>query len=296
MTYFKRRWCSKSHFYLIACLMLVTNSAGAQSSKPSLTAFEVMQLIKQNVKPEWNNSRTDTIRIGNAADTITGIATCMFADMNILQRAVAQKCNMIITHEPTFYDAGCDISEQIYDFLKHDDVLQEKIAYINKHKLIIYRFHDNIHGTYDLILQGLADEFGAEIVNRNPTIIQIKRQKLSSFVNLIHSKLNVDKIRVMGNPDLEISRIGLVPGLAPTLEMHIGTLARKDVDAILVGEAREWEDYVYTKDAICLGKPKGAIFIGHQKSEEPGMKYCAKWLQGFISSIPVKFLANENYW
>ena len=64
--------------------------------------------------------------------------------------------------------------------------------------------------------------------------------------------------------------------------MHLGALQRDDVDAILVGEAREWEDYIYARDATEQGKKKAAIFIGHMHSEEPGMKYCADWLQTFI--------------
>jgi putative NIF3 family GTP cyclohydrolase 1 type 2 len=283
----------KLWFLFISISLAFINSTNGQTKDSSFTVMQVIELVKQNVRPNWFETRTDTIITGNALDTVTGIATCMFVDMNILKRAVEENCNLIITHEPTFYDAN----DKIEDFMKEDKVLKEKIDYIRKHKLIIYRFHDNGHRNKpDQIMQGLADELGWKVVNSSPWILEVKKQKLSVLSQYLKKHFNIEGIRVIGNPDLEINRVGLVPGLAPTLQMHIGVLQRDDVDAILVGEAREWEDYVYTKDAVELGKKKAAIFIGHLKSEEPGMKYCAEWLQTFIKRVHIVFLKNENYW
>lgn len=283
----------KSWILFIGFLLAHTLHINGQTGKSPLTVMQVMELIKQQVRPHWFETRTDTIVIGNAHDTVAGIATCMFVDMNILKRAVEKNCNLVITHEPTFYNA----SDKIEDFLKEDQVLKEKMDFIQKHKLTIYRFHDNGHRNKpDQVMQGLSEELGWKIVNRSPWILELKKQKLSLLAAQLKKQFNVEGIRVIGDPNLEISRVGLVPGLAPTLEMHLGVLQREDVDAILVGEAREWEDYVYAKDAVELGKKKAAIFIGHLRSEEPGMKYCAAWLQTFIQGLPVIFLKNENYW
>jgi putative NIF3 family GTP cyclohydrolase 1 type 2 len=176
-------------------------------------------------------------------------------------------------------------------------VLNEKINYIKTHHLTIYRFHDNAHrNDPDQIMKGLSDDLGWKIVDQKPWILEIKKQKLSVLADSLKRHFKLSGIRVTGDPDLEIRRIGLVPGLAPTFQMHIGALKRDDVDAILVGEAREWEDYIYVKDAEELGKKKAAIFIGHLKSEEPGMKYCADWLRTFIAGIHVVFIKNDNFW
>lgn len=280
-------------FYLFSISLVFTNVTGAQTLKSQWTVKQVMESIRKNVKPHWFETKTDTIVIGNANDTVTGIATCMFVDMNVLKKAVKYNCNLIITHEPTFYNA----SDNIEGFMKDDKVLNEKINYIKTHHLIIYRFHDNGHrNDPDQIMQGLSDDLGWKVINRMPWILEIKMQKLSVLADSLKKHFKLEGIRVIGDPDLEISRLGLVPGLAPTSQMHIGVLKRDDVDVILVGEAREWEDYVYVKDAEELGKKKAAIFIGHLKSEEPGMKYCAEWLQTFIVGLNVVFLKNDNFW
>ena len=283
----------KLWFLYFSLLLAFTNPVDAQANQPSLTVMQVIDKIKQNVKPHWVITKTDTIVIGNASDTVTGIATCMFADMNILKRAVAVHCNLIITHEPIFYNA----TNTIPDFMEKDKVLNEKLAYIKENRLTIFWFHDNAHlNNPDQILQGLVDELKWKIISTSPWILEVKKEKLTTLANDVKKHFNVEGIRVIGNPDLEVSRVGLVPGLAPTAQMHIGVLQRDDVDVILVGEAREWEDYVYTEDAVVQGGKKAAIFIGHLKSEEPGAKYCAAWLKTFINDTNIVFLKNDNYW
>lgn len=272
---------------------LFTTVTVAQDVKLPWTVEQVMKSIRKNVKPHWFETRTDTIVIGNARDTVTGIATCMFVDMNVLKKAVTYHCNLIVTHEPTFYTA----TDHIEIFMKDDPVLTEKTDYIKAHHLVIYRFHDNAHrNDPNLIMQGLSDDLGWKVVNRGPWILEIKKQKLSVLADSLKKHFKLTGIRIIGDPDLEITRIGLVPGLAPTAQMHIGVLQQDDVDAILVGEAREWEDYIYVRDAQELGKKKAAIFIGHYKSEEPGMQYCAGWLQTFIKRLRIVFIKNDNFW
>ena len=283
----------KSTSLFLILSITLTGIINAQVATTPSTALKIIELIRENVKPQWFDTRTDTIIIGDGSDTVTGIATCMFVDMNILKRAVDAHCNMIITHEPTFYDAN----DKIAGFMKDDEVLKEKVNYIKEHRIIIFRFHDNAHrNAPDLIMTGLANDLGWKIVSQSPWILEVRQQKLSKLCDDLKQHFNIDGIRVIGDPQMEISKVALVPGLAPTLQMHLGALQRNDVDAILVGEAREWEDYVYARDAVDQGKQKAAIFIGHLRSEEPGMKYCADWLQTFIKGVPVTFLKDENYW
>lgn len=280
---------------LLFTLLLSTIGFSSKAQQPDsvYTVGRIMSLIRENIKPGWTDTRTDTIVIGHAEDTVTGIATCMFVDMNILQRAVAANCNLIVTHEPVFYTA----TDQVPEFMKEDRVLMEKVNFIREHHLTIYRLHDNAHrNNPDMIMQGLVDDLGWKLVVKRPWIAEVKKQSLSALAKSLKKHFGLSGIRVIGNPDLSVTHVAFVPGMAPTPQMHIGPLQRDDVDVILVGEAREWEDYVYVRDAVLQDKKKAAIFIGHLKSEEPGMKYAAEWLKTFLKETPVRFLKAENYW
>jgi hypothetical protein len=69
------------------------------------------------------------------------------------------------------------------------------------------------------------------------------------------------------------------------------------VDVLIVGESREWEVVEYAADTITAGKKKALIVLGHIVSEQAGMKYCAGWLKGFVSEVPVEFVAAEEpFW
>ncbi|MEE4285775.1 MAG: hypothetical protein V2I31_06490, partial [Mariniphaga sp.] len=65
------------------------------------------------------------------------------------------------------------------------------------------------------------------------------------------------------------------------------------VEVLIAGEAPEWETYLYANDAVNQGKNKAVIFLGHIKSEEAGMAYCAEWLRGFVTEVPVHFIKNR---
>jgi putative NIF3 family GTP cyclohydrolase 1 type 2 len=285
--------------YKIICIIVICLSIGfvpdsyAQNEKNQVSAHNVLELMRKNINGKWSHRTIDTIKIGNPDDVVKGIATCMFVDMNVLKKAVESNCNLIVTHEPFTYD-GMD---NIPAYLKDDGVLKEKLAYINDHHLIILRWHDHAHmNEPDQIMEGMAVELGWKVVNRQPMILETKEQKLGDLASYLKKFYGIEAIRVIGNPDIKIRRIGFIPGLAPTPQMHLGTLSRSDVDAVLIGEAREWEIYMYAVDAFEQGKNKAAIFIGHGISEEPGMKYVGEWMKTFLPGIPVTFIKNDKMW
>ena len=79
--------------------------------------------------------------------------------------------------------------------------------------------------------------------------------------------------------------------------MHREALQRDDVQVLVIGEAREWETVEYVDDAIAAGQGKALVIIGHIPSEQAGMEECARWLQGFVTDVPVAFVpAADPFW
>ena len=69
------------------------------------------------------------------------------------------------------------------------------------------------------------------------------------------------------------------------------------VQALVIGEAREWETVEYVADAVSEGKQKSLIILGHIPSEQAGMEECTRWLKTFVSEVPVQFIpAREPFW
>jgi hypothetical protein len=100
---------------------------------------------------------------------------------------------------------------------------------------------------------------------------------------------------VVGDPALKVAQIGLLPGAAGE-ERQVQLLERNDIQVLVVGESREWETVEYAWDAQNEKRPKALILMGHDVSEEEGMRYCAEWLKTFLK-VPVEYIpAGEPFW
>jgi putative NIF3 family GTP cyclohydrolase 1 type 2 len=274
---------------LINLLLLTPLFLFAQNNQPK-TPQDVVNLIKKNVTCDWATQTVDNFKAGDPQTQLKGIATCMFADMNTLREAVKQNCNFIITHEPVFYN-HLDETASFSD----DPVFQEKMKFIKDNNLVIFRFHDHIHMTEpDGISVGMINKLELEkyAVKGSQTFFKVPETTVSIFSKELKNKFGMETIRVIGNPDMKFTKLAFMAG-APGGQSHIQMLKNPDVEVILAGEANEWETYLYANDAVELGKSKAVIFLGHIKSEEAGMEYCAKWLATFIKGVPIHFIENK---
>jgi len=86
----------------LAGVVLLGQSSMAQNKKP--TAREIVAAIQAHVGIPWMEKTVDTFKAGNPDTPVTGIAVTMMATMDVLQRAAANGQNLVITHEPTFYN------------------------------------------------------------------------------------------------------------------------------------------------------------------------------------------------
>ena len=126
--------------FTLAVVILCFASAAIAQEKKEITANEVIERIKKNVGLEWRSDTVDTFKGGDPNTKVTGIAVTMMATMDVLQRAAAKGENLVITHEPTFFD-HLDVSTQLPQG-DNDPVFAEKRKFIEDHHLVVWRFHD----------------------------------------------------------------------------------------------------------------------------------------------------------
>jgi putative NIF3 family GTP cyclohydrolase 1 type 2 len=271
--------------------------SGAQAQGQHLTAREVIARIQQQVGVPWQSDTVDTFKAGNPDSPVSGIAVTMMATLDVLQRAAAAGDNLIITHEPTFFD-HLDISDQLPE-KEGDPVLVAKRKFIAEHGLVIWRFHDHWHARNpDGIEAGMVHALGWEKFQdaRNPYLFNIPETPLEKLASDIRRKLGIRVVRVVGDPGLRITTVALAPGAAG-LTRQAKALEIPGVQALVIGEAQEWEAVEYVADAVSEGKQKSLIILGHIPSEQAGMEECTRWLKTFVTEVPVQFVpAREPFW
>ena len=260
------------------------------------TAREIVQRIQKNVGVPWTTPTVDTFKAGNPDEPVTGIAVTMMATLDVLERAAASGNNFVITHEPTFYN-HLDQTAQLEK--QHDAVLAEKQKFIRDHHLVVWRFHDHWHARKpDGIMLGMTHALGWEKY-QNPEhqfLFTLPETTLEQLAEQVKQKLDVRALRVVGDPNMKLTKVGFLPGAAGS-ERQIQALERPDVEALLIGESPEWETVEYVADAATEHRHKGLVIIGHVKSEQAGMEECTRWLKTFVTDVPITFVPTpEPFW
>jgi len=270
----------------LAAVALLASAWPAQAQKP-FTARQVIEKIKLQISAPVDPNTVDTFKAGDPETPVTGIATTFLDTYDVLQEAVASGANLIITHEPTFYNHLDETG-----FLKGDPVFEQKMAYIREHHLVIWRFHDQWHWRKpDGIIEGFTQALGWEKYRRpyEQNAFTLPPTTVRQLAADLQAKLNSRSIRIVGDPLLRVTNVAYLPGASGEAK-EIKQLERDDVQVLVAGEAREWETVEYARDAAAEGRQKALILLGHEVSEEAGMEYCARWLRSLFPTLRVTFI------
>ncbi len=279
----------------MAVIGMISSGANTQAQEKKITAREVVEEIKKEVGVPWSKETVDTFKAGNPDTPITGIAVTMMATMDVLERASAKGLNFVITHEPTFY-AHLDTPEGMPE---SDPVWSEKREFIEKHGMVVWRFHDHWHMRKpDGIEAGMVHALGWEKYQnpQNQFLFVMPETTVLKLAQEVAKKLDSPVVRVVGEPEMKVTKVGLSPG-ASGFQAETHALESDAVEVLLVGETREWETVEYAADAVTEKRKKALIVIGHVPSEQAGMEECTRWLKGFVKGVPVEFVAaKQPFW
>jgi len=279
---------------IMAAPSLAQDAATRSGAGRAPTAQEIVDRIKANVGIPWMAQTRDTFKAGDPQTPVTGIAVTMMATMNVLERAAANGQNLIITHEPTFFDDP-DKAETVPQG-EQDPVLAEKRAFIEKHHLVIWRFHDHQHRMQlDQVEQGNARKLGWEKYRdpANQYLFTLPETTLGKLAGEVKEQFGIAAIRIVGDRDMKVTRVALSPGFGGA-KKEIAALEMPGLEVLLVGETREWETVEYVADAVSQGRQKALIVLSHVPSEQSGAAECVRWLKTFVNELPIEFVATPD--
>ena len=237
----------------------------------------------------------DIISAGRPDREVTGVATTFMATFDVIQEAVRQGKNFIITHEPTWF-TGIDKT----DWCKGDSVYIAKRKYLEEHGITVWRCHDHMHtgSETDYIYEGLLRELGwhayLQSDERAPWIYEVPETTVSELAAFFKRKLGMDVIQIIGREDMKVRRIGILVGGGSlglgVEEMPMQVMERNRLDLLVVGDITEWTICAYINDAYQMGFNRAMLTLGHERSEEWGMKYLAEWMRVRFHDFPISFI------
>jgi putative NIF3 family GTP cyclohydrolase 1 type 2 len=251
-----------------------------------MTVHDIVRIITGAVNAVAPEHTVDSLKIGNPEMEVTGIVIAFTATPDVFRKAAELGANLVVTHEPTFYDHRDDISWQ-----KEHSVYGKKRELALQSGMAVWRFHDLPHlNMPDFIMQGMDEALGWSGFQdkTHPWVYSIPEIGLLPLAEHIKQVLGCAAVRLVGRDNLKVRRIAFVPGACPIESQMEAMLA--GVDAMVVGETCEWLVCEYFRDALQLGFDLGLVVIGHCNSEEEGMRHVAGWLRPLFPGLDITFV------
>ena len=124
-----------------------------------MTAGDVVDRIKKNLGGSWRDTTyRDTFKFGGPETIVTGIATTVFCSFEVVQKASAAGCNMIVPHEDTYWNDRDDVS-----IVAGDPLYATKVEFMRARNIAIFRIHDHMHSQRpDFTYVGSARDVGLD--------------------------------------------------------------------------------------------------------------------------------------
>ena len=248
-----------------------------------MKAFELIEAINKGATvPE---KTCDTVKCGDPEKTVKKVGVTMFATVDVVKRAKEFGADMLIVHEPTYYDH--------MDVLVDDPVINAKKKLIEDSGILIYRYHDNMHYRYgdDLITKGQAKYMGLrgkiEPTQYFGSSMMVSETPISAKEIVLKAKkeLGIPHVRAAGEVDKKFTKIALCFGTPG----GVRELLMNEAEIVITGEASEWKISEYARDASLLGMDKAIIVMGHIGSEAGGMIVFADELAKTYPELEVKY-------
>jgi len=272
-----------------------------------MTVKEIIKavIMKTGVEPLPPEKTCDHLMEGSMDMEVTKVVTTFMATVDVINKAAEIGANFIITHEPTWFNGPDKI-----DWVQDDPVYLAKKKLIEEKGIAIWRFHDHMHfADEDGIYRGFDLETGwgayrmpipedAEWIDKFGACYDLPETTLRDLCQFFKEKMEMDVVQIVGNPDMKVKRVSvLVGGGSLGLgdeTMPMQHMKKHHVDVAICGDITEWTLSAYVRDAAMLGMNKGMLVLGHERSEEAGMKHMVEWMQEIVSGTEVVFIDAEE--
>ncbi|MCK4308161.1 Nif3-like dinuclear metal center hexameric protein [candidate division WOR-3 bacterium] len=246
----------------------------------------------RNISPHvFLRETCDGFKFGEPKIEIKAIGVTWMATNKVIKESIRRNINCIITHEPIFYCEDTDIKN--LKVVWQEKAFKEKIRLLSDNNIVVYRAHDS----WDTFKKyGILDSWAA-VLGLNKVVAEdgyhkiykIPKKPLKNIALEIKAKMKNQSIRVAGNLNKEVSKIGLGVGAWGTM-FNLKSCMHMRADLFITGETTEWDVVRFAIDSgIAM------IVVGHINSENFGMANMAEYLREHLDTPITFFDAGEIY-
>ncbi|MDD3593591.1 MAG: Nif3-like dinuclear metal center hexameric protein [Candidatus Gastranaerophilales bacterium] len=188
---------------------------------------QIEEFAPLTLAEEWDNSGWQ-INLDN--EFANKIMICLSVDLNVINQAVIQGCDLIISHHPLIFKP----IKKIQNATLTDKTIVEAV----KHNIQIYSAHTNLDAAEGGINDILCERLGLEVINGDNKFVKIgalsEPMNLESFILKLKISLNCSKVKLI-NPDniTEIKTVAVSSGAGAEFINEL-----PQVDAFITGDVK----------------------------------------------------------
>ena len=225
---------------------------------------------------DFDNS---ALLLGSPDWEVRGIHVAMDVTSSVVDEAIANGANLIVTHHPVMFSARQRLVETDSEAIL--------ICRMIRHNIALIAAHTNLDqapgGINDVLAQaiGLTGISGEGYVRIGDLPAPMTAQALVAQVGQALGSL----VRVMGKPDVTVSRVAVSSGAASDQweESH-----QLGAQAFVTGEAKHHHALAAVEAGMVL------LEAGHHETEEPGIFALADALQNHLNALQYKVHVSKS--
>lgn len=261
---------------------------------------EILERVQGALSTGAEQPHFEGLVAGDGDKDVRRIATCFSPSVNVLRRASAAGCDLVIADGHPYYTYDNTRVQQT----RLEDVLPTPVGLAKKQLvemlgMAIARYPTAYGSKFPSgAAMALANEWGfpgaaAPDENADFVIADIATEPFEAFARRLAQEKGCTGIRLIGAADLPVNRVAIGTGmLAPTVLGRM--LADPMVDAVIGGEVVEWEGGPYFEDVIASGRNAGLILTGFAMSREPMTRALARLVREVMPGVEVVELMDSD--
>ena len=213
-----------------------------------------------NLMEKWDNSG---LIIGREERNISKILICLDITNDIIEQALENKADLIISHHPLIFNEIKKINS--------GSLLGKKILKLIENNIAVYSIHTNadsvVGGLNDFILEKMdlhgkteilfKNEFENSMIGGLGRVSELEEEtEITCIIKKIKENLGLENIRVVGTK-AKIKKLAVVTGSGGSLIPHLD----KSIDLYITGDLKHHESLDAYEEGMVL------IDLGHYESE-----------------------------
>ncbi|MFA9398700.1 MAG: Nif3-like dinuclear metal center hexameric protein [Clostridiaceae bacterium] len=261
----------------------------------SIKILDIKNRIDELVPLEYKESYDNVgLMVGKSDVTVTNVLIALDCTLDVIDEAIQNDCNLIITHHPILFKRPYNITDET--------LLGKKLIKLIENEIGVYSSHTNLDSINDGLnfkLMGILGYSKCEIIDKtseNSGIGRIATLEnpilLSKVIENLKSKLNIPMLRYSANEDKIIKRLAVINGSG---QDYFEKAKSMGADCIITGDTSYHYVLDYKEEGIAI------IDAEHFYTEWESFKLFGELLEkefknmGFNNRVIVSLKSNNPY-